>query len=141
MGGARYSDYWIDPRTGHVYPLTFEAYRREREAEERPLRAHRVLTPDVDWHVWQRWGKTRSADVEILLTVRADTPPRIRRLVAEVLRGIRRGRSAADAMRQVSRRFSLPQRRMRACLTACLGFTARARGDAVSHLGERPWLA
>jgi hypothetical protein len=141
MGGARYPDYWIDPRTSHVYPLTFAAYRREREAEERPLRAHRTLGPDVDWHVWQRWGDTRSADVEILLTVRPDTSPRIRRLVAEVLRGIRRGRSAADAMRQVSRRFSLPPRRMRACLAACLGFTARARGDAVSRLGERPWLA
>ena len=132
---------WLQPGTGHIYPLEFEAYRRRREAEERPLRGHRGLGPDVDRYVWQRWGHRDAQDVEIVLTVRADASPRIRRLVAEVLRRMRRGRSAGDAIRQVSRRFSLRQTQIRTWLAGSLGFTTRSRGDAITRLSERPWFA
>jgi hypothetical protein len=33
--------YWVEPLSHHAYPLEFEAYRRHREAEERPLPRHR----------------------------------------------------------------------------------------------------
>jgi hypothetical protein len=137
-GGQHYG-HWVDPRSHHSYPLTFEAYRRHREAEERPLSRHRRLGPDVDGYVWRRWGNIRSADVEILLTLRADTSPRLRRLVAETLRIIRRGSSASEAIRRVSRRFRLRQAHTRACLAACVGFMTRSRGHATSALTERPW--
>lgn len=140
-GGQQCPGYWVEPRTRRVYPLAFEAYRRRREAQERPRSGHRALGPAVDGYVWRRWGDPRSPDVEILLTLRADTSPRLRRLVAEILRAIRRGRSAPEAIRQVARRFGLRQTQARACLAACLGFTTRARGDAISRLAERPWLA
>lgn len=135
------SGYWVEPRTRHVYPLEFRAYRRRREAEERPLSGHRCLGNDVEAYVWRRWGSTRSPDVETFLTLRADTSPRIRRLVAEILRLIRRGRPAAEAIRRVSRRFGLRQRQARACLATCLGFTTCPRGDAMTRLTERPWLS
>lgn len=140
-GRPQRSGYWVEPHTRHIYPLGFEAYRRRREAEERPLPGHRVLSPDVDGYVWRRWGNARSPDVEIILKLRAGTSPRIRRLVAEILRVIRRGHSASDAIRQVSRRFGLRQTQARACLAACVGFTTSARGDAISRLAERPWLS
>jgi hypothetical protein len=134
-------DYWVEPVSHHIYPLEFEAYRRHREAEERPLSRHRGLGPDVDGYIWRRWGNTRSPDVEIILTLRADTSPRIRHLAAEILRVIRRGRSAEEAIQRVSRRFRLRQTQTRACLAACVGFTTRSRGDAISALAERPWLS
>jgi hypothetical protein len=145
MGGSdssdQHYDYWVEPRSHRGYPLAFEAYRRHREAEERPLSRHRRLSPDVDGYVWRRWGNTRSPDVEILLTLRVDTSPRIRRLVAEILRVIRRGTSATEAIRRVSRRFRLRQTHTRACLAACVGFMTRSRGDAISALSEQPWLS
>jgi hypothetical protein len=133
--------YWVEPRSHHIYPLAFDAYRRHREAEERPLSRHRGLSPAVDSYVWRRWGNMRSTDVEILLTLRADTSPRIRRLVAEILRVIRRGISAREAIRRVSRRFRLRPTHTRARQAACVGFTTRSRGDAISALTERPWLS
>lgn len=138
---ASASDHWIEPRTRHAYPVRYDAYRRMRETQERPLAGHRGLGPDVDHYVWHRWGPGRAPDVEILLTLREDTPARIRRLVGEILRAIRRGRPAADAIREVSRRFGLRPARTRACLAACLGFTALPRGDELSRLTERPWLS
>jgi hypothetical protein len=134
-------DHWVEPRTGTAYPVRYEAYRRMREAQERPLPGHRKLGPDVDRYVWQRWGHSPSPDVEILLTLRTDTPTRIRRLVADILRAIRHGRPAPDAIREVSRQFGLRPARTRACLAACLGFAALPRGDALSRLTERPWLS
>lgn len=131
---------WVDPQTRRTYPVRFEAYRRKREAEERPPSGHRVLGPDVDGYVWRRWGAGLSRDVEVLLTLPPNTSPRIRRLVAEILRGIARGRPAAEAIRQVSRRFGLRQSRTRECLTVCVGVATRPRGDALSGLWERPWL-
>lgn len=139
-GGHQHPGYWVEPRTRHTYPLAFEAYRRRREAEERPPSGHRGLGPDVDGYVWRRWGNTCSADVEIHLTLRAGTSPRIRRLVAEILRVIQHGHSANDAIQRVSRRFGLRQTQTRSCLAASLGFTTYPRGDAISCLAERPWL-
>jgi hypothetical protein len=140
LGSHQDRGFWIEPCTGKSYPLAFEAYRRQRETEERPHRAHRTMGPDVDEYVWRRWGNERSNDVEVEMTLRPNTPPRIRRLIGEVLRGIRRGATAAFVIQQVSTRFKLRQARMRACLAACLGITKRARGDALSRVAERPWL-
>jgi len=140
-GEHQHPGYWIEPHTHHTYPLAFEAYRKQREAEERPRPRHRGLGPDVDGYVWRRWGNTRSPDVEIHLTLRADTSHRIRRLVAEILRSIQRGRSAKDAIQRASRRFGLRKTQTRACLAASVGFTPSPRGDAISRSAERPWFA
>jgi len=141
LGAHQDRGFWIEPCTGRSYPTNFEAYRRQRETEERPQRAHRTMGPDVDRYVWRRWGSERTDDVEVVLTLRSNTPPRIRRVIGEILRGIRRGATAAFVIQQVSSRFKLRQARMRACLAACLGFTRRARGDALSRVTERPWLS
>lgn len=132
---------WIEPHTCRAYPFRYEAYRSVREAQERPIPGHRTLAADVDYYVWRRWGTARSPDVEIRLTLRHGTSPRIQRLVGEILRAIRSGRPAPDAIRQVSRRFGLRPTRARACLAACLGFATLPRGDGLSRLAERPWLS
>jgi hypothetical protein len=111
---------WAEPGTQQTYPLSYEAYRRVREAEEKPLRRHQPLGIAADHYVWERWRVRHSPDVEVGLTMRADAPPRIRRMVAEILRAIRRGRPADEAIRHVSRRFGLRQTRVHACLAACL---------------------
>jgi hypothetical protein len=139
--GDQYPNYWVEPGTRRIYPLAFKAYRRCREAEERPRSGHRGLGPSVDSYVWRRWGNMNSPRVEILLTLRAETSPRVRRLAAEILRVIRRGRTAREAIRRISRRFGLRQAQTRAHLAACVGFTTRSRGDTISAITERPWLA
>jgi hypothetical protein len=68
----------------------------------------------------------------VLLTVRQDAPPRIRRIVAEILRAIRRGQPAGDAIRHVARRFGLRHTRAREFITACIGFEIRPRPGAMS---------
>src|SRR5262249_11281614 len=88
-GGDRPSGYWVEPCTRQVYPHAFEAYRRRREAEERPPARHRGLGPDVDRYVWRRWGARRSPSVEVQLTLRAGTSPRIRCLFTKILDAIR----------------------------------------------------
>ena len=133
--------YWVEPHTGQAYPVAFEAYRRRREAEERPPSRQRGLGPDVDCYVWRRWGNRQSADVEVLLTLRDGTSPRIRCLFTQILCAIRRGRSARDAIRRVSRRFGLRERQTRSCLAGCMAFTTCPRGDALSRVAERPWLS
>lgn len=124
--------YWIEPGTDHAYPLSFRAYRRAREAEEKPLSRHRTLGPDIDHYVWRRGLNLQTPGVEVRLTVRADAPPRIRRIVSEVLRAIRRGHPAGDAIRHVSRRFGLRQTNARAFITACIGFEIRPDGDTTT---------
>ena len=125
--------YWIEPASRVAYPTGFPAYRRMREAEERPLARHRALGPDIDHYVWRRRGATVTAAVEIVLAVRPDTPPRIRRLVAETLRAIRRGRPAGDAIRQVARRFGLRDSSARGCIRAWIEMQRRVHaGDAAS---------
>jgi hypothetical protein len=70
--------------------------------------------------------------VEVHLTVRADTSPRIQRIVTEVLRSIRRGRPAGEAIRHVSRRFGLRQTHARAFISASIGFELRPDSDTTT---------
>jgi hypothetical protein len=128
---------WAEPGTRLTYPLLFEAYRRTREAEDKPLPRHLTLGAATDRHVWNQWRAAPEPEVEVLLTMRADAPPRVRRMVAEVLHAIRRGRPAAQAIRRVSRRFGLRQSRTRACLAACLGFQVRAIREALTPTPTR----
>jgi hypothetical protein len=121
------SAYWVDPGTDQMYPLSYRAYRQTREAEEKTPPRHRTLGPDVDHYVWRRGLGPGTPEAEVSLTVRPDAPLRIRRLVAEVLRSIRRGQPAGDAIRQVSRRFGLAQTRARAFITASIDFEVRPR--------------
>jgi hypothetical protein len=124
-----------------VYPLSYRAYRRarEREAEEKAPPRHRTLGPDVDHYVWRRGLTPATPEVEVALTVRPDAPPRIRRIVAEVLRAIRRGQPAGDAIRHVSRRFGLRQTRARAFITASIGFEVRPQQDALASFAPAQW--
>jgi hypothetical protein len=121
--------HWIEPGTDHAYPLSFRAYRRAREAEEKPPPRHRTLGPDIDHYVWRRGLNPATPGVEVHLTVRADTSPRIQRIVSEVLRAIRRGHPAGDAIRHVSRRFGLRQTHARAFIGASIGFELRPDDD------------
>jgi len=123
---------WTEPNTSHTYPIAFPAYRRTREAEEKPLPRHRVLGPEIDHYVWRRW-QGRAAPQEVRLTLRPGAPPRVQRIVAEILRAIRRGESAGEAIRHVSRRFGLRQTRARAFIMACLGFEVVPRAEAVPY--------
>src|SRR5262245_38684370 len=107
IGGATGPGFWVDPGTNHVYPLSYWAYRRAREAEERMPARHRAFAADIDLYLWGRGLGEGDRDVEVHLTVRPDAPPRVRRIVAEVLRAIRRGQPASEAIRQVARRFGL----------------------------------
>jgi hypothetical protein len=118
---------WAEPGTQHTYPVSFEAYRRAREAEEKYAPRHRTLGAAVDRYVWDQWRVASASppEVEVLLTLRADAPPRIRRMALEILRAIRRGRPANEAIGHVSRRFGLRRQRAQACLAACLGVQRR----------------
>jgi hypothetical protein len=120
---------WTEPGMPHAYPLSYEAYRRAREAEEKPLPRHQTLGAAVDRLMWDRWRVTSMPEVEVRLTMRADAPPRIRRMTGEILRAIQRGRPADEAIRHVSRRFGLRQARAQACLKACLGVQLRPVHD------------
>ena len=126
------SAYWVDPGTDQVYPLSYRAYRQTREAEEKTPSRHRTLGPDVDHYVWRRGLSGGTPEAEVSLTVRPDAPLRVRRMVAEVLRSIRRGQPAGDAIRHVSRRFGLAQTRARAFITASIDFEVRPRQDAIA---------
>lgn len=124
---------WTEPNTSHTYPIAYPAYRRTREAEEKPLPRHRGLGPEIDHYVWQRWQGRAASAAEVRLTLRPGAPPRVQRIVAEILRAIRRGQSAGEAIRHVSRRFGLRQTRARAFITACLCFEVVPRADAVPY--------
>jgi hypothetical protein len=132
---AASSGCWVEPGTHQVYPTSFVAYRRMREAQEKPLPRHRTLGPDVERHVWRRWSQPAAPDIDVLLTLRPGSSPRIRRFVAEVLRAIRRGQRAVVAIRRVARRFGLRYGRARAHITRCVAYELRPRVDAVSAAG------
>jgi hypothetical protein len=123
---------WVEPGSDQSYPVAYREYRRVREAEDRRPARHRTFGPDIDRYLWQRHGGADAARTEVVFTVRQDTPPRVRRIIAEVLLAIRRGRPAADAIRQVSRRFGLRDARARAFIAGCIGFELRAGG--ATHL-------
>jgi hypothetical protein len=128
-------DHWIEPDTGDVYPVAFLAYRDKRETQESWPPRHRRLAPDVDHLVWQRTSP--APDVEVVLTVRPGTSPRVQRLVSETLSAIRRGRSASEAIRSVARRFGLRNGRALDVITAGVSFERRplehAAGDMFGH--------
>jgi hypothetical protein len=131
---------WAEPGTQHSYPLSYEAYSRAREAEEKMPPRHQTLGAAVDRYVWNRWRLKPMPEVEVQLTMRADAPPRIRRMVAEILRSIRRGRPAQEAIRQVSHRFGLRQTHAQACLAACLDVQRRPIDeDSMPAAGGSPW--
>lgn len=131
--GRRAAESWVEPGTGQRYPVAYPAYRRTREAEEKPLARHRKLGPDIDHYVWRQWQESTIPDVEVVLIVRPDAPPRLRRIVSGVLCAIRRGQPAGEAIRQVAGRFGLRQMRARACIKACLGFEVRPREEVFSR--------
>jgi hypothetical protein len=125
--------HWVDPGTHHQYPMSYRAYRRAREAEEKPLPRHRCLGPDVDHYLW-RHRQGQAALGEVRLTFRPGAPPRVQRIVAEILRAIRRGQPPAAAIRRVATRFGLRHNRARAIITANLGFEMRSRPHAAAFV-------
>ncbi len=95
--------HWVEPGTRQIYPMSYPAYRRTREAEDRRPPRHRSLGPDVDHYLCRRWRARAEPEVAVRLTMRPDTPPRIRRIVNEILRAIRRGQPAGDARTLLAR--------------------------------------
>ena len=126
--------YWVEPGTRQTYPMAYRAYRRAREAEESHPARHRVLGSDVEHYLWRRWGGFASPDVDVFLTFRPEAPVRVRRIVVEILRAIRRGRPAGEAIRHVSKRFGLRRTRALEFMTASVLFETRPRQDAASPL-------
>ena len=124
---------WIEPQTGQTYPTSYGEYRRAREAQEKSPARHRGLGPEVDRHILQHWRRRWEPDVDVVLTFRAGAPPRVQRLVGEVLRSIRRGRPAGEAIRHVARRFGLRRAQAYAFISAAIAFELRA-----PHC-DQPW--
>jgi hypothetical protein len=124
------ADCWIEPGTDLAYPLAYTAYRRTREAQEKWLPRHQTVDAQIDRYVWRRWRLAAAHDVDVILTFRSGVPPRVRRIVREVLRNIARGAPAAAAIRHVARRFGLRQGQARAFITAGIGFELRMRDSA-----------
>jgi hypothetical protein len=120
---------WIEPETGLTYPTAYRAYRRAREAQEKLPARHRSLGPEVERRVWQHWRQPAAADVDVVLTFRQGASPRAQRIVGEVLRSIRRGRPAGEAIRHVARRFGLRHGHARAFISASITFEVRAQHD------------
>jgi len=125
-------DCWIEPGTGVVYPTSYHAYRRAREAEEKWQPRHRCLGPDIDRYVWDRWGRSAAGNGDVALTLRPGASPRIQRIVGEVLRAIGRGRPAAEAMRQAGRRFGLRQGQVRAFISAGVAVDRHKRPESLT---------
>lgn len=65
---------------------------------------------------------------------------RVQRIVGEVFRAIRRGRSAGDAIRHVAQRFGLRHTRARAFITAGLRFEMRSRHDPKAPVRRRSFV-
>src|SRR5262245_5709865 len=129
---------WIEPETQQTYPTAYLAYRRRREAQERPPARHQRLGFEVDRYAWRWWQARTPASTDVRLMFRDGTSPRIQRMVAEILRGIRRGQAANEAIRRVSRRFGLRQTRTRAFISACLRFEVHPREDQIPGVFDGP---
>ena len=129
------AEQWIEPRTHLAYPLSFSAYRRTREAQEKFPPRHRGLGPEIDRYVWRRWQRSPAETVDVVLTFRPGTSPRVQRIVGEVLRAIRRGQPATDAIHQVARRFGLRHANACAFISAGLRFEMLPRHDAMATVG------
>ena len=119
---------WVEPGTSVIYPTAYRAYRRAREAQEKTPPRHCRLGPEVDRHVWRSWASQRATEVDVVLTFRPGASPRVLRIVSEVLRAIRRGRPAGDAIRHVARRFGLRYSHARACISHAIAFETRVAG-------------
>jgi hypothetical protein len=132
---------WVDPGTHLAYPTVYNAYRRTREAQEKSPPRHRGLGPEIDRYVWRHWQGRLAADVDVVLTFRPGTSPRVQRIVSEVLRAIRRGQPAGDAIRHVARRFGLRYAHARAFITAGIGFEMHARHESMAPVGAGPRTA
>ena len=118
---------WVEPGTHEEYPTSYLAYRRAREAQEKTPPRHCGLGPAVDRYLARGWRDSPAPDVDIILTFRPGAPPRLRRIVAEILRAIRHGHPARDAIRHVARRFGLRHARAFALITAGIDFEVRSR--------------
>jgi len=121
--------YWIEPETGDTYPTSYGEYRRRREAQEKPPARHRGLGPEVDRQVWQHWHQRESPELDVVLTFRTGVSPRVQRLVSEVLRSIRRGHPAGEAISKVGRRFGLRHRQAHAFISSAIAFEVRAQHE------------
>ena len=113
---------WTEPGTAQAYPFAYEAYRRLRETEEKPLPRHQFLGCEADRHVWRVWRVRPNARVDVLLKLRHNASPRIRRIVAAILASIRRGHSPDEAIRLTAKRFGLRSARVRTCLATHVNF-------------------
>ena len=102
---------WREPLTRGLYPFSFEAYRARRESEERWPPRHQRLGAQVDREQWRQWAIPGPVVVE--LVVRSTAPPRIQRIIGEVLRAIRHGASAKQAIRAAARRLRVKPVRVR----------------------------
>jgi hypothetical protein len=107
--------------------MSYPAYRRAREAQEKTPPRHRGLGPEVDRYLARGWRESSEPDVDIVLTFRPGAPPRLRRIVGEVLRAIRRGQPARDAIRHVAWQFGLRHARACALITAGIDYEVRSR--------------
>jgi hypothetical protein len=125
---------WTEPGTDQSYPTAYGAYRRAREAQERPLARHRALGPDIDHYLWRRAQAAGDTEIDVRLTIRHDAPPRVRRIIAEVLCAIRRGQPANDAIRRVARRFGLRHGRARAFITTAIAFEVRTLAAEADYI-------
>lgn len=124
-GNSTVADRWTEPGTAQAYPFAYEAYRRLRESEEKPLARHQFLGCEVDRHVWRAWRVRPNARVDVLLKLRHDASPRVRRIVAAILASIRRGHSPDEAIRLTAKRFGLRSARVRTCLATHVNFDLR----------------
>ena len=127
---SAHTPYWVDPETHHAYPTSYHAYRKVRESQEKTPARHCRIGPAVDHDVWRRWRDAHTRAVDVALTLRVDAPPRVQRLVGEVLRAIRRGRPAGEAIRQAARRFGLRHTRAQAFIAAGITFEQRPPYEA-----------
>jgi hypothetical protein len=145
MGGAAVmnpspdAEHWVEPGTRLAYPMSYSAYRRTREAQEKSPPRHRGLGPEIDRYVWRRWQRLAAVDVDVVLSFCPGASPRVQRIVGEVLRAIRRGRPAGEAIRHVARRFGLRHGQARAFITAGLRFEVRARHDPLAPVDAGAW--
>jgi len=126
MSSSAIAECWIEPGTRLIYPTAYRAYRRAREAQEKTPPRHCTLGAEVERHVWRRWASRRDVEVDVVLTFRPGASPRVQRIVGDVLRAIRRGRPAGDAIRHVARRFGLRHSHARVCISNAIAFETRA---------------
>jgi hypothetical protein len=133
------TEHWVEPGTHRMYPLSYWAYRRTREAQEKSPPRHCTLGPEVDRYIWRRWRGPAVSELDVVLTFRPGASPRIQRIVGEVLRAIRRGRPAREAIRRVARRFGLRNAHARAFITDAIAYEMRARVDLMASSREGPW--